>query len=580
MSIPLRQHAIRGLSPDDEKHFTDRIRRALALDIVLEDQVYHARLEKQARLNLIQSTLENLSRKERKGLWAMKVRTGKDDVGALEPYLLSRCTKIIQETGEALEGFDGRFLSGESIRLFAALHDAVVSVYPVFERLWSNPEALTSTIMNTIISSAEGVRTELSQFMSQREMQNIYLEKRDKKQIRDMVIARVGEYIEQLDTEKIAAVEKSLRPLYYLRPLVFFPFHELFSLYGVYGSPRDSGYTAHRIDLIDHIEYFERLYAALYLARKLETDDRLHPSILEKAAETAEGNLSHDVERLQSAVLWLADCAREFSEMLPLADIIRVAQRDCFYRIQMYLPRLDLNECYSAYLMRHVLGDLDKRFGDIRMGVIGYFIRELFGDTMSELEHYGSSENSEETRLGLPVFKYKLAMRAVITFMHKQYRQVLLEEIRILTRIMPARMRDEQEALIHHSSSFEDVVERIMSIDRGMAVEESDGQTLARIRSNIDRDPAQQNAYRGFVGQKHRAVLALLQKSLEHISGMISVFRLVVDLDSSTMEDSYFSFERSTELRGLLRLTLKNDIRTLEHLKGLVTEAIVLDDGF
>lgn len=564
----------RALSPEDERMYSGQISSALRLDLAQEEQVFPARLDENTRRELVRTGIESLSGSERRSLWAIKWRTGKDEISSYEPFLLSRCRRRVRNAGETFKDFDGSFLSEKSIHLFTELYEAAQGVRPLFDELWASRERFIDAVSASFVHPESGMRFELSQFMSQREMQNIYLKERNKQKIRDLIVERIDTYLNKIEPERFEALRLGMLPLYFLKPLAQFPFDRLFEFYGVKGNPRSASAPT-RFDLLYGADYLEKLYYAVYMARKMPAGAHVDDRLLRNAFPEYE---DIDIQRVSSSVTWLADTALEFSDVFPLADIIRVARRDPFYRLQIYLPKLDLRVFYRAALMRRVLLELDNRFGDIRMGVIGYLIRELFPSGLTDLAHYGSSEDSPETRAGLPRFKYGMAMQSLITFLEADYRRDLQETVRILTRILPARFREEQESLLYHASQFEDVVERITAIDRGMGEEENDGQTLARLRRNISFDRSQQNAYRAFVNQRHQELLGLLHKALEHLRGLMSVFQAVIELNSTNVEESYRSLHGGTRAR--LRDSLKQQYDRLDYLNALVTETIALDDGY
>ena len=563
----------RALSAEDERTYTSRMAQALRLDLAQEEQVFQARLDDNTRRELVRSGIESLSRSDRRRLWAMQWKTGKDEIGSYEPFLLNRCRRHVREAHESLSDFDGKFLSGQSIHLFIELYEAATGVRALFDELWASSHRFMTAVSDSLVHPDSGMKFELSQFMSQREMQNIYLKERNKEQIRDMIIRRIDEYLSGVESERFEKLRLGLLPLYFLKPIAQFPFDRLFEFYGVEGNPRSAS-SFDRFDLLYGTEHLEKLYYAVYMARKMPPGAYVDVRLIRNAFPEYD---EMDIERVNSSITWLADTAEEFAKKVPLADIIRVGRQDPFYRLQLYLPKIDVRAFYRAALLRKVLLELDKRFADIRMGVIGYLIRELFPKGLENLQNYGSRDNSPEMRAGLPRVKYGMAIQALVTFLETDYRRDLQQTVRVLTRILPARYREEQESLMYHASQFEDVVERFMAIDEGMGEEENDGQTLTRLRRNITFDRSQQNAYRAFVDQRHQEILGLLHKSLEHVRGIMSVFHSVIDLNSANVEESYRAYRGS---RTTLRESLKQQNNRLDYLKALIIEAIALDDGY
>ncbi len=573
--------APKALSSEDESRLENTIRNALGLDVATDTPVYPARLEESARRELLRAEIEKLSRSDRRALWTLRVRKGKDELGVIEPYLLNRKEREIRRSHAALRDFDGTMLPGESAGLFADLYDAATGIRPYFRQIWEDESAFVESFFRSITHTKPALRDELSHFMSQQEMQEIYLRERNRQHVHQLTIARIDSYIAQLDYTRFERIEHAALPLYYLGPLLHFPFDEFLHCYGIAESPRGKKGVS-RLVLSEGIDYLERLFHALYLARRLPEDNPATGDLLQVF-----GFSPDEAERLAMSMTWLADTARDFSRTIPLADIIRVARRDPFYRLQVYVPKPKLAEFYRAKLKLTCLRTLDERFPNVRVGVVGYYLRELFNEELEALKFYEApdahgenlDDQEEESTEALPRPKYGLAMRCLITYLHGHYRSVLQEEARIIGRILPARMREEQGTLMHQAGAFEDVVERLIAIDHAMAPQEYDGQTLARLRRNIDRDISQQKAYRAFIAQKQREAFTLIDKALEHLTGMREVFEEVIPLHSQRLDESYRSMRGTKRSREGLKEAVEREIRIMDQMEALVTETIMLDDG-
>ncbi len=575
--------APRALSSEDESRLENTIRNALGFDVATDTPVYPARVEESARRELLRAEIEKLSGRDRRALWALRVRSGKDELGVIEPYLLNRKERAIRRSHAVLRDFEGTTLPAESAGLFGDLYDAAAGIRPYFRRIWEDESAFIEALFRSITHTKPALRDELSHFMPQQEMQEIYLRERNRQHVHQLAIARIDSYIAELDNSRFERIGNAALPLYYLGPLLHFPFDEFLRCYGITGSPRgQKGST--RMVLSEGIDYLERLFHALYLARRLPEDNPATGDLLQVF-----GFSPDEAERLAMSMTWLADTARNFSRTIPLADIIRVARRDPFYRLQVYIPKPRLAEFYRTKLKLTCLRTLDERFPNVRVGVVGRHVRELFNEELEPLTFYEApdvhdenreeEEEEEEPTVSLPRPKYGLAMRCLITYLHGHYRSVLQEEARIIGRILPDRMREEQGALMHQAGAFEDVVERLIAIDHAMAPQEYDGQTLARLRRNIDRDISQQKAYGVFIAQKQREALMLVNKALEHLKGMREVFEAVLPLHSPRLNESYRSMRRTKRSGEGLRESVEREIRIMDQMEALVTETIVIDDG-
>lgn len=572
--------APKALTDDDESRLESAMRNALGLDIVTDTPVYPVRLEEGTRRDLLRTEIERLSARDRRTLWTLRVRSGKDDLGAIEEYFLNRTKREIRRSLTVLRDFDGTSLPPESAELFGDLYDTAAGIGPHLQRVWENESVFIHAVFRSTVRSTPPLREELSHFLPQQEMQEIYLRHRSRQYLQQLLVKRIDAYVAGLDSSHFDRIEEALLPLYYLRPLTHFPFDRLLQRYGIEGSPRGKK-GATRFGLSDGIEYLERLYHAIYVARRLPEDTTATGDLLQ-----AFGFSPDEAERLAASMSRLADTAREFSRKIPLADIIRVGRNDPFHRLQVYLPKVKLAEFYRARLTLTCLRTFDERFSEVREGVIASLLRRLFDEKLEPLAYYeapdAADENGEkETDISLPRPKYGLAMRCLITFRHGHYRSVLQEKTRIIGRILPGHMREDQETLTDQARAFEDVVDRLIATDYGMAPQEYDGQTLTRLRRNIEHDISQQKAYQVVIAQKQREVLLLVNKALEHLKSMREVLESVNanTLDpAAQLEESYRSIRRNKQGNERLQESLQREIRVMDQLEALVTETLTIDD--
>ncbi len=577
----------KALTMDEDKILTRTIRDSLSLDATKDDHLFHATFDASQRRQFIEQALETMDRRERTRFRLFRLKAGKDAFTAYEPFRILMCRERICSSHEALAEYDGVSLPGKSGELFAPLIQAVGAIKPFFSRLWETQRMMTSAVHYVLVARTNDLKAGLSEFMSQREMQELYLQEQSKVKIRDIVLQRFETHMSEIDIEQVTRLEAGLRPFYYLYAITSMNFADLCEKYGMDAHGQITG-ALRRVPVAGIIEELEELFYALYLVSKLPEDAAVHDEIVEYAyspravsddAANAEEK-TVDVESVRRAIQTVLVRAHQLARELPLADIIRVHREDPFYKLQVYVPHIRLLPFYRAHLRRTILEDLDRRFGDVRMGVIGYVINELFGGQLYELKYYGAWTNPRELKVGLPPFQYQMAMQCLLSYLTGHYRQRLQEEIRIVSKILPARRRDDQGKLIQHSASLEDVGEQIKEFDVGFSLERPDGQYLYRTRQLLEKDVSQQKAFRNFQSQKHREVRIMIHTALEHLEAIEQVLREVGKLKSTNLEDRYRNFDPWSPRPISLEDMIEVETRRLRMLRGLLNEAIALDEGY
>ncbi len=575
-----------ALTVDEEKSLKRTIRESLSLDSAQDQHLFQATFDASQRRQLVEQALETMNARERAKYRVFRLKAGKDSITGYEPYRLQMCKERIVRSHETLAEYDGETLPGKSGEVLAPVIRAVQAVRPFFNRLWESDTMITSAVHYLMVSKASNLRAGLSEFMSQREMQELYLKEQSKARIRDIVIERFDAHIRDVNEQELNALEPGLRPLYYLYPLVSMDFQNLCEQYGMDSHGQITG-ALRRVRVGSIIGELQELFYAFYLVRKLPVDTEVHNEIIEymfsshaNPEQTSDLMPGSDVATVQRSIRTLMSAARSVADILPLADIIRVYNQDPFFRLQAYVPNLRLLPFYSAHLRKIILADLDRRFGDVRMGVIGYVINELFNGTLMDLKYYGAWSNPKELKVGLPAFQYQMAMQCLLSYLNGHFQQRLQEEVRIVSKILPARRRDDQGKLILHAAALQDVGEKLNEFDVGFSPERPDGQYLYRTRQLLEKDISQQKAFRTFQAQKHREVRLLLHAAIEHIDVIETVLREVGNLKSTNLEDRYRNFDPWNPRPLSLEDMINVETERLRMLRGLLNEAIALDEGY
>lgn len=290
------------------------------------------------------------------------------------------------------------------------------------------------------------------------------------------------------------------------------------------------------------------------------------------------------VRRILDAVRNLWRAIDHFSAGLSLADLIRVARRDPYYRLMAYIPRLNLREFYYAALKVRILSQLDARFPDVRMGVIGRTIDAMFPEGLIEFTYYRSSLHATIRKLGLPTFRYVKSLNVLYNYILVYFRPRVHPMIRNVTRLLPGRLRDAANRLILHASALDDLAEEIVAYDRSFSPDSGDGKALMRMRAALEHDSGQQRSYRVLVAHKDREAKNMLDRGSEHIEGMASTIGKM-DLaagrrgrpDAEEGPEEKESAARSRERN--LQTVLEQEAQALEMLGKLIAQLVTMEQG-
>ncbi len=595
MSSNLHQLAA-SLTEEERRVLRQRIKRALSVESPTEVRIYPAQMREEEKQRLIATEIARLTLRERIGFAMRRLMSSRPVSEVFAEYKLEMMRESIREkTGGSVDP-DGGILTAEAVRQVWEVYRLVYPLISFFQDLWADSRVLADSILHVMATKIPNAKHELEQFMSAAQLQDAFVTTENKKAVSAELGKRMAEYFNGIPESVFDEIQNGVQPLYDLKNVCLFPFEQFFAHFGwdSKGMEPDANPTFRPAAARDVIEYLDRLYYAAYSASRLKSSVVIHREILEfyfaDKTGIAFGRLSTDArtvieektKRLGRHLTKLTVGVRSFFRSFPIGDIIRVESGDPYYRFQVYVPRIRLKEFYVSALQEKVATELDKRFPELRMGIVDRMKKDVFGsDVLPDFEFYRSSAQSTILNLGLPTFRYVKSLNVLYAFLRQHYRGTIHDLVRILQRNMPFRRREVGNDLVLHAAGLEDVLDTIREFDYSFSPESEEGKAFFRVRYSVEKDISQQRSYRNIVAQKDREAKALLEKGLEHLNGVESIFRDAIRRHERAHRDMPASAKmQGRETTGnVFNESLKEQIRLIETVKKLIVQLVSIEEG-
>ncbi|MCA1754038.1 MAG: DUF5312 domain-containing protein [Spirochaeta sp.] len=470
---------------------------------------------------------------------------------------------------------------------------------PAFIGIWKNVDRFQGMVEYLLRQRIPESKTDLQDFMTMKDIQDVFLERESRSEIRRELLSRLDSYIDGIHPDVFKHLEDGIWPLYYMRDLGLFAYADFFALFKVdigLEPPGDEAPKFVSASFAAAIESLEQLYFALYNAKRSGTNFELHDELIRyylysrtltqgkeeepdsyKEVEDAVESIDiSEVKQFKDSVHELAAAAVKLDQDFPFVDLIKWYHEDPYYRFLVYLPKLNLKEFYHAALKIRVLSKLDKRFHDVRLGVVGRMIRIIFRQDPPDFEHYRSSLHASIQKLGLPTFKYMKSLNILYNYITRRYRGELQEFVRVLNRITPIRLRNSGRDLLLVSTGLEDIAEKIEKFDQSFAPDSDEGKSFFRVRYAVEKDLAQQRAYRAMVLQRDKEARVLIDKGLELLEEVLAALQILQKNQSPSMAEKFRQF---AAVGSSIDSALKKYIEELEMLRKLVTQLVAIEEG-
>ena len=594
-----------ALSDDERRSLLHRIQSSLNLRTGQEEHPFGTAVTDRGRPEVIAREISEMGIWERLRFFFRRLLSTKSDDQTYVEFRLSSLRRRARSVCPDLHPIEHHSVSAAIPRLTWELYRVAYPVIPLFLDFWKGGNYLQEAVEYLLSQRIPAARSSLYDFVSLDELQGSFMSNELKGEVRRFVMDRLESYLNDIPDELFQQLEEGLLPFYYLKQIALFDFSEFFGIFGFdpgIAPPeevppfRDSPTPA-------ALPSIESLYYGLHSAGKLDPGFYFHTEILDrylemkererKAEESDENSAQREEEaehayqhrrlqlqELRDQIHALHKAARTLSRAVPFADLIRYYTRDPWLRIKPYLPRLKLSEFYRSFLMINVLGELDRRFPEIRKGVVERMAQDLFGGDPPPMTYFRYGVQLTPEAAGLPGFTHIRSLTITYNFLRFVYRGRMQEMVRILSRILPVRQRDSSSDLIVHVSGAEESLADIEDFDLSFSPESEDGKGYYRVRYAVEKDVTMQRSYRNIIQQRDREAAALVDRTMEHVQGLARVFDTIGRSLTDQIRERYASADsRVNSLDGLDQL-LEKQRNKLEKFLKLVPQARAMEEGY
>ncbi len=587
------QDLARALSEEERRSLLQKIKQSLSIEQQEKERIIHSEIRQERRAELIEADLRSLRFWDRIKLWFKRLFTKGSDEDVFIQFRLDQAKNRVKLRNEHLADFENRVLLAEFAEGVRPLCRAILPIRSFFVFLWTDTDSLRRMLDYLIATKIPDSKTSLNQFCTTQELLDTFRQNESRSQLKQLVLDRLSEYVDRIPPSVMEELEAGLRPLYHLKDLSLYDFEGFFIQF------QSSEQQAVSNDVIEFhgaavhrtLEYVEALYLALYNAVQIPGEPNLYKETLNyfiahrDAAEDEPPEPpyedSEEALSLRRSILSAVKKTRAVWKDLPLADVIRYFAGDPYYRFIAYSPQLRLGEFYYNNLKMELLADLDRRFDDLRMGVLGQMIGEVFPKGLRDFEFFHPEVQSGVKRAGVGQLNVFRSLQIIETFVRDVYQVGFVEFLRLLGRLIPARGREVGADMTLYIAGLEDVGDRIRVFDQSFSPDSDEGKTFFRYRySASERDATYLGAYKALVVQKERDARSIIDKFTDQIRGIATGLRIIKGGNRAGLNERYraaappslggMSFE--DRIADYVRILITTE-KILFHMKVVEAEA-------
>jgi hypothetical protein len=554
----------------ERRELLARISRSL--DAGQRDELVRVELKQEERERLLAEDMGRLSTWARLLLWLRRLFTGKNRRELFMEWKIGELKRTIRQHSAGLTGFETRSLSPKLARLLWELYAAAFPLRGPFQAFHGDGEFRERAILDLFERRHAEARKILEDFASQDEMERVFADTGSEEEVRKLLRRRVDEYLRRLSERMLHQLNEGLRPFFYLKNLVLFPYGSVFRLFKaeVGSRPPDKVPEFEAAAAMLLLEQLERLYHAVSLPLELGEEWFCHEEIFryyeewkrdpEEPEAPAAEQAVYGAEELTRTVLRLADAARQFGRKVPLLELIRYFRKDPYYRITYGQPRFHLRPVYAAALRRQLAEELEGRITQVKKNVVERKIADVFDAShLVELLYYTSRPAYEYQALDLPYLSYTTSLKVLYNYLARVYKGTIQEVVQLVNMYVLGGNRIAQSRLNQYAAGLEELEAKVILLDRSLDPDEDDGRTLTRLRHHLATDLTQQKLYRAFVAQKDKEARELIDTGGEQLLGVKRIFDELLESPvqhvKAVLRTLHFHKGKNVTLSGLLRGT-------------------------
>lgn len=571
--MPGVEELVRALSEEERRALFAKIRKALSADGGKRERVIHTELRNERRKELIAADMRSLGPWERLRLWVKRLFSTAGDEAVFIGFRLSQVRDRVHSARPDLVDFEQRSTLPGLVRAVGALYLAARPLIPAYRRIWRDTESLRAVVDGLLAVRIPGAKRSLNEFCTTQELQEEYRRTESRNRLKQIVLDKVDDYMESIPASVMEDVERGVMPLYTFRDVVQYDYGEFFARFDVepptVSDELKQDYPA--ISAVELLPQIEGLYLALHGAARSKERPQVY---LEAFGDGTSG----DPVRLRDALQALAKYLASDNLETQLGDIIRFFRNDPYYRFVSYTPRLQLQDFYYANLKIELLAELDQRFADLRVGVLGQLMQEVFPSGTIDFEHFDPEVELNIKRAGLGPFARHRSLQVISTFLRRNYHDGLMELMSILPRIVSARMRQTTNIVPVIAAAVDDVTERLRQFDAGFSSDVDEGRVLSRVQFlTSESDNAQVGAVKALVAQKDREAGDIVQKFHDAVDLIVDMLRTVRRGAGPDMNERFAAMRTTAADDRPLTERIDDYVEQISKCKKLVNQIAVIE---
>ena len=605
-----------SISEKERRNLIKKINRSMELnDNKVDEAIYHVDVSKEEKDKYIKEEILRLGFFQRIILKIKKFFSGKTEEATYIDTKFEDLKKTILRKSPNIGNFTTRTISKQFPESLYLLFVETASLADVLEDFWRRGNTFQHVLTQLVELRFPGIVKTIDDLLSDEDVVDILLEKETKTALKEEVIKRFNIYAKKFSDSIFYEIEEEILPLYYFRPIIVFPYHELFKIFGFnpYSENNNTLFSFKAAPVFICIEYIEKFYYSLYMVlkvarpikinsffgkyfykdfeeepRKKDVDDnneeqRQEENSLSENSYDRSKDEKGDGAKLKWLYKKLEDIyeeSRKINKKLPLVELIKYYRNDYYYKLAFYMPKLKLKEFYFSNLKAQILENVNDKYVKARNFMIEKNINRFFtGKTFLEFSYFKIYPGFDYEKMGLPYFANIKSMELLFNYLVYYYNEKIRNIIDLSTKAFSVQKKIAATNLMMEISAIDDIYVKIQDFDKSLSPDMEDGKRFFRLRYGLANDTAYFKMYKIFISQKNKLSQEIIYRTIEAFDNIV---KTCTELLNSSQLEIKTSFAVQYNIDGKtksFRDFLVDVVENIKYFKTLLLQVTKAESG-
>lgn len=412
----------------------------------------------------------------------------------------------------------------ELAKVLYDLYAEAVTLKPVFDHLFQQKLTLEAGLLRILAEEYPVAARDLEDLFPDQDIAEAFRDDPRRNALMGRLDSRLKTYLDEVPTEVFDKVRDRLRPLYYLRPVVAYPWTQLFDLFG------------HNPDKVEVSKYphfspavwvntgplLERLYYGVHVGTKLESEAVNLGLLFEGVADKlSDDKRPWSSEAIHRQVVQLIRQLHAVAARLPWKEVLQWSLQDPFYTVRFVLPQYSVEEFYESTLTMEFHEALDQRLPEIRQRLLFDERAALFKNGLFEpLDFYVPGVGAS---LGIPKlngFQYPETLAVLWAFLNHHFAKKIAPFYQSVIRMVAPAGKGILQGLTNAVEDLAGLRTRIQQFDRSLHPDTEGGKNFAKLKAEAGAKVPAVKPFLQMIHEKDDEALDLIERGTQALAGL------------------------------------------------------------